>query len=90
MRLEISADLLGAVLGRLAGIPEAKGPVPALACFRLRVAGSTLAVTATNLDTWGEVYTHDIDGKDGEVVVNAQLLLSLVRAQAGSRLELVA
>jgi DNA polymerase-3 subunit beta len=86
MFLKISADLLGAALARLSSIPPTKPVAPALGCFRLRVSGSTLTVTATDLDVWGEVYTHDIEGQDGTVVVNAQLLLSLVRAQSGAQL----
>jgi DNA polymerase-3 subunit beta len=88
MLLQISADLLGAALARLSSIPPTKPVAPALGCFRLRVSGSTLTVTATDLDVWGEVYTHDIEGQDGTVVVNAQLLLSLVRAQSGSQMTL--
>lgn len=89
MKLKIGAKSLADLLGRLNGIPS-KSPLAATEHVAITVGTceDSVAIAATDLDTWGRVSLGGIVGEPGTVVVPFAMLLAFARTQGDRELRL--
>jgi DNA polymerase-3 subunit beta len=80
MKVTFNRSALAEALGLMTAIVPSRTPKPILKCVRIAVAGKEMRVCATNLELGLDYVISAVDvGVEGEVVVEAERLASIVR-----------
>lgn len=80
MKVTFNRSALAEALGLMTSIVPSRTPKPILKCVRIAVSGKEMRICATNLELGLDYLVSEVDvERDGEVVVEAERLASIVR-----------